>query len=47
MDSLEDGQINLQVNSATDIDSHKSKNDISHPQVTVAKGKMGRLHSRD
>lgn len=47
VDSLENGEITLQVNSATDIDSHISKNDISHPQVTVVKGKTDRLHTRD
>jgi len=46
VDSLENGEITLQVNSATDIDSHISNNDISHPQVTVVKGKTDRLHSR-
>jgi hypothetical protein len=47
VDSLKNGEITLQVNSVTDIDSHISKNDISHPQVTVVKGNTDRLHSRD
>jgi hypothetical protein len=40
MDSLENGELNLQVNLATDIDSHISKNNISHSQVTAVKGKQ-------